>query len=104
MPAVYHDYVNHMLRQFFAPVSNDPPGSVTLRNRAACQHVLGQLYADQFEILRELFSQPDQQFALSVRNCATNHNIKEARIWKLVRDTSKKIARDRGLIDQEGGE
>ena len=99
MISCYHDYVNHMLRQYFARDQSFPPGSVASTNCAVCQSIVSSLPADQTEILRDVFSAPDQPIAPLVEKCAEQHKMREVIVWKTIRAVSKQIARQRGLID-----
>ena len=93
----YHEYVNHMLRQFFS--DSAPSDQVGQFNRAVCQKILHGRSEKDVSILRRVFTDSDKQ---SIRQagkiCAEQDGIPEVRVWKLVRDTSREIARERGLI------
>lgn len=93
----YHEYVNHMLRQFF---SDSAPGDqVGQLNCSVCQRILRGRSDSDLSILRRVFTDSDKQsIRNAVRFCAEQDGIPEVRIWKLVRDTSRQIARERGLI------
>ena len=93
----YHEYVNHMLRQFFS--DSAPSDPVGLLNRDVCGRILRGLPDKDVSILRRVFTDSDKQsIRVAVRFCAEQDGIPEVRVWKLVRDTSRQIARERGLV------
>ena len=105
MHAPYHDYVNDMLRQYFAPACKPiPPGSVAELNRAVTASVVSGFSRRQRAILRDIFSEPEQPLGPLIKKCAESHNMPEMNIWHTIRAASRKIARERGLIDQDGRE
>ena len=93
----YHEYVNHMLRQFFSDSApSDPVGQL---NRDVCDRILRGRSEQDVSILRRVFTDSDKQsIRQAVRFCAEQDGIPEVRVWKLVRDTSREIAHERGLI------
>lgn len=95
----YDDYVGHMLRVYFAEIAPDRMEGAAKQNCAVCQAVLQQLPEKDRVILREVF-QKSRRTPLNetVKNCAGRRGLHELEVWQIVRNVTKEIARERGLL------
>lgn len=97
---VYGEYVNHMIKSFYAQVAPDEVTPVSQRNREICNSVIGELPRQDEKILRWVYSELGKgSMTDAVRNCAEQLEISPGEIWHVVKVVSKQIARKRGLID-----
>lgn len=96
----YYEYVNHMLRCYFAKIAPDQMTEAGKINCAVCDKILREISQDKVEILRGIYVAPADNASLTavIRDFARNNNHNERDIWRIVREVSKKIARERGLV------
>ena len=117
----YHEYVNFMIRQYFAHeqdfARNQQSPEDFARTVLAKAQEIARSRAEQINlnctalvvstlpdstvrILREVFStdRSDSSIAQAVRNCAEQLQISDRDAWHAVRSASKIIAQARGLI------
>lgn len=97
----YYDYVGYMLHEYFAPEkSNRLITPVYTTNKECVRKVLCERTELGYEILRDVFSEPEETpLPSAIRKCAMEREMDERQIWSIVRAATKEIARARGLID-----
>ena len=95
----YYEYVNHMLRAYFARDEDSAQSEVEKTNRAACDRILRRTADKDREILMQVFARSDRsELGAAVRICAEQNKIAPRDVWRIIRTVSKEIARERGLI------
>ena len=97
---VYGEYVNHMIKSFYAQIAPDEVTPVSQQNRKICASVINELPCQDERILRLVYSDLGKgSMTDAVRNCAELVGVSPGEIWHVVKVVSKQIARKRGLID-----
>lgn len=96
----YYEYVNHMLRCYFAEIAPEQMTEAGKINCAVCNKILREIGQDKADILRGIYAEPADNVSLTaiIRDFARNNSQNERDIWRIVREVSKKIARERGLV------
>ena len=96
----YHEYVNHMLRVYFARERLGDVSQIEQQNVEIVEKVLRGRSEEDKENLREIYTGEEAwKMAKSVRKCANNNLRVEKELWNMIRAVSKDIARERGLIE-----
>ena len=98
---VYSEYVNHMFKSFYAHIAPDEITPVSQTNRAVCSRVIAEVSDQQQDILRRVYSGLGKNVSMTeaVKNCAEQVGWNYGDVWRIVKTVSKRIARERGLID-----
>ena len=96
--ACYSDYANHCLR-FYAH-HNQPKfeKEVDEKNWTACDKVLNTYDDVEKNIILEIYSNSSPYLVEVVNSVSATMKLKPSRIWALIGDVTRKIARERGLL------
>lgn len=101
MKPYYADYVNHVLR-FYVQAAGRKNTDFTEKadrlNYQAADKVLGNLTAQDREVLCEVFDRPSDPLLNRVLDVAYARKIPSGDIWTLISRVSRQIARERDLI------
>lgn len=94
----YAEYVNHCLR-FYCRNTAKPrfKSDVDSLNWHACESVLKDCTDEERQILVEVYSQNDT-LADNICQTAKAHRIHQDKVWNLINEVSRKIAKQRTLL------
>jgi len=98
MTIPYREYVNYMLRVYFARGRTNRTRADSL-NQSACEKILREMRDEEVELLKVVYRRADSNnVGSAVRFCADQTGEQVQTVWNLVNLTAKNIARERGLI------
>lgn len=95
----YTDYVNWIMRYYAAsPDTAAAKNEIEQHNWQACNRVLSALPLDERQIMLAVFASPGDNMQQIVDNVAADLDVPINRAWQVVTQTTKQIAKERGLI------
>lgn len=97
MRTFYSDYIQHCLRFYVRHPRPSFKSSADKANWLACDDTLKRLSEDERELISLVYRERD-----SITDCvyeaSVKHNISQDKVWNLISDVERKIAKRRGLI------
>ncbi len=93
----YSEYINHCLRLYTRHHISTITDEVSKLNWIACDKVFKPLNDNDKKLVKEVFSKNDTLMD-NVYEVAKQNNIDQNRIWKILSDLQRKIAKERGLL------
>lgn len=94
--AYYTDYVNHCMK-FYTRYSQPSGQSVESYNWLSCKKALATFSPEEQEILTFVYRERDT-IQDNVYTIAKEKGIKQNRVWNLITELERKVAKLRGLI------
>lgn len=103
MKPYYSEYVRHCLRYYIKTQDEGCGGHPIFKtdsdkaNWSACYHVLKDYSQSNLDIIFEIY-RPGDTIADKIYLLAKNMRINQDKIWTLINNTERKIAKKRGLL------
>ena len=95
MKPYYTDYVRHMMRQYLLSAECGETRAEIL-NRKVCGSVVRLLHEPEKGAILAAYARGN--IRKNVSEAAAKYHIGEERLWRLIKETEKIIARERGLL------
>ncbi len=93
----YSDYVTHCLRFYAKYPKANPIDKIDKDNWIACHRALSDLSSDDRTLLISIYKEADT-IADNVYQISKQKGIPQSRIWKLISNVERKVARYRELL------
>lgn len=95
MKPFYTDYVRHMIRRYLCPADGTETPAEAI-NREICDGVVKLLREPEKSAILAVYAHGN--IRKNVSAAAMKYRIGEERLWRLIKETEKIIAHERGLI------
>lgn len=95
MKPFYTDYIRHMMRHYVLGIEGNTSPAEAL-NREVCGMAVKLLHEPKKSAVLAAYAKGN--FRKNVSAAAIKYRVGEDRLWRLIKETEKIIARERGLI------